>query len=204
MIAALLAYAARAMSGVSVRWTERPPDDAQRVYFANHSSHLDFLVVWSALPAYVRTATRPVAAADYWCRGRVRRRLAGRVFRAVLIERRAGASGTAAGRDAVERLVQAVDEGASLIVFPEGTRGDGAAVAPFKSGLYHLCVARPELELMPVHLDNLNRVLPKGEAVPVPLICRATFGAPMRLREGEDKPAFLERARAAVMELAPT
>ena len=203
MIAGLMAYAARAVSGASVRWTERPPDATQRVYFANHSSHLDFLVVWSALPPRVRAATRPVAAADYWSGGALRRWLAARVFRAVLIERRAGAGGTPAGRDAVARLVDAVDGGASLIVFPEGTRGDGQAIAPFKSGLYHLCVARPEVELMPVHLDNLNRVLPKGEAVPVPLISRVTFGAPMRLGEAEDKRAFLERARAAVAELAP-
>jgi 1-acyl-sn-glycerol-3-phosphate acyltransferase len=199
MIAGLLAYAARAVSGVSVRWTERPPDGAQRVYFANHCSHLDFLVVWSALPPRVRARTRPVAATDYWGEGAARRWLAGRIFRAVLIERRAGTG----GREAVDRLVRAVDDGASLIVFPEGTRGDGAAVAPFKSGLYHLCAARPGLELMPVHLDNLNRVLPKGEAVPVPLISRATFGAPMRLDDADDKAAFLARARTAVVELAP-
>ncbi len=142
-----------------------------------------------------------MAAADYWLGGPLRRWLAGRVFRAVLIERRARANGTPAGRDAVERLLQALDAGDSLIVFPEGTRGDGTLVAPFKSGLYHVCAARPGLELVPVHLDNLNRVLPKGEAVPVPLISRVTFGAPLRLGAAEDKPAFLARARAAVVEL---
>ena len=201
MIAGLLAYAARAVSGASVHWTERPREGVQRVYFANHSSHLDFLVVWSALPPRVRGATRPVAAADYWLGGPLRRWLAARVFRAVLIERRARTDATPAGREAVGRLLEALDRGDSLIVFPEGTRGDGEQIAPFKSGLFHVCAARPGLELVPVHLDNLNRVLPKGEAVPVPLISRVTFGAPLRLADGEDKPAFLARARAAVVEL---
>lgn len=201
MIAGLLAYAARAVSGASVRWAERPCEGVQRVYFANHSSHLDFLVVWSALPPRVRAATRPVAAADYWLGGPLRRWLAGRVFRAVLIERRARADATPAGPDAVGRLLEALDLGDSLIVFPEGTRGDGELIAPFKSGLYHVGAARPGLELVPVHLDNLNRVLPKGEAVPVPLISRVTFGAPLRLGDAEDKRTFLARARAAVVEL---
>jgi 1-acyl-sn-glycerol-3-phosphate acyltransferase len=201
VIGGLLAYAARAVSGASVRWTEPPREGVQRVYFANHSSHLDFLVVWAALPPRVRATTRPVAAADYWQAGPLRRWLAGRVFHAVLIARRTRAHEAPAGQLAVERLLEAIDEGASLIVFPEGTRGNGTVIAPFKSGLYHLCVARPQLELVPVHLDNLNRVLPKGEAVPVPLISRVTFGAPLRLAEAEDKPAFLERAHTSVVEL---
>jgi 1-acyl-sn-glycerol-3-phosphate acyltransferase len=197
MIAGALAVLARAVSGVSARWLCEPASGRQRIYFANHSSHLDFLVVWASLPRELRARTRPVAARDYWQRGRIRRHLAERVFRGVLIDR-GGATG---GARPVERMLSALDEGDSLILFPEGTRGDGEAVAPFRSGLFHLAAARPDVELLPVGIENLNRVLPKGEAVPVPVISRLAFGEPLGLRSGEAKPAFLTRARRAVEEL---
>lgn len=197
MIAGALAALARAVSGVSVRWLCEPLSGRQRVYFANHSSHLDFLVVWASLPAALRERARPVAARDYWDRGRLRRHLAREVFRGVLIERNG-----AKAANPIELMLAALDEGDSLIIFPEGTRGDGHEPAPFKSGLYHLASSRPELELLPVGIENLNRVLPKGEAVPVPLISRLTFGAPMALDPGEEKDAFLRRARATVVNLA--
>jgi 1-acyl-sn-glycerol-3-phosphate acyltransferase len=209
MITSLLAGIARLVSGASVFWQGGPPDERQRVYFANHTSHLDFVVLWSALPAPVRAVTRPVAALDYWQKGAVRRFLASSVFRAVLVERlgSAGASGEGApsridaARRTVETLVSEMGHRHSLIVFPEGTRGTGEEVAPFKSGLYHLCRAKSDLETMPVYLDNMNRILPKGESLPVPMLSRVVFGQPMRLQPQESKTQFLERARAAVCAL---
>lgn len=196
MTAGLLAYVARAVSGASVRFLGGLPDAGRRVYFANHSSHLDFLVIWASLPPAARAVARPVAAADYWLRGRLRRHLITRTFHGVCIDRAAG------GAEALARMNAALEEGSSLILFPEGTRGDGREVAPFKSGLFHLAAIHEGLELMPVHLDNLNRVLPKGEAVPVPVIARVVFGAPIRIEPGEPKDAFLARAREAVVTLA--
>lgn len=194
------------LTGATARWQGVVPDGRQRVYFANHASHLDFVVLWSALPPTVRRTTRPVAGADYWNRDGLRRWLAGRVFRAVLIERRAGGEVTrdeilASAKAAVAATAAALDDGSSIILFPEGTRGSGGWPRPFKSGLYHLCRERPDLELVPVWLDNLNRVLPKGEFVPVPLSATATFGSALRLEQGEERDAFLERARAALVEL---
>ena len=194
------------LTGATARWQGVAPDVRQRVYFGNHASHLDFVVLWSALPPAVRRATRPVAGADYWRRDGLRRFLAGRVFRAVLIERRVGGNRSreeilASAKAAVMATAEALDDGSSIILFPEGTRGPGGMPQPFKSGLYHLCRERPGLELVPVWLDHLNRVLPKGEFVPVPLSATATFGVPLRLEAGEERDAFLERTRAALVEL---
>jgi len=195
VVAGLIAGFARLMSGAVATWHVQPHSDRVRIYFANHSSHADFATIWAALPADVRARTRPVAAADYWQRSRLRRYLAAEVFRAVLIDRAGG------GPAATEQMAAALRAGHSLIIFPEGTRGDGRVIAPFRSGLYHLAVAVPEAELIPVRLVNLNRVLPKGEAIPVPVIARLTFGAPIGLEEGESKESLLARAHAAVVAL---
>ncbi len=200
MIASILAAVAQVVAGSSVRWIGSVPTVQQRVYIANHSSHFDFIVLWSYLPAQLRRLTRPVAARDYWQRDAVRRYLAARVFNAVLIDRVA-APGTAAsqlGRQAVDQMAAALDGHHSLILFPEGTRGLGDDLAPFRSGLYHLCRTRPDVDVVPVYLENLNRILPKGHLLPVPMLSRITFGAPLRLEPAEEKDVFLERARQAV------
>jgi 1-acyl-sn-glycerol-3-phosphate acyltransferase len=201
LIGGFLAGIVRLVAGGSVQWVEELPDSHQYVYFANHSSHLDFLLLWSSLPPRTRHRTRPVAARDYWEKGRVRRYLATRVFKAVLVDRtpvRAEGEAGAGARETIERMLAALDASDSLILFPEGTRGSGERVAPFKSGLYHLCRRHEGLEAVPVQIENLNRILPKGRHIPVPMISRITFGAPMRLADGESRHAFLERARGAI------
>lgn len=179
--------------------------DAQYVFYANHTSHLDFIVLWSALPPGLRARTRPVAGRDYWDRGPVRRYLAREVFNAILIDRptpgvlREGIVSRASGQ--IEQIAAEVGNRFSVIVFPEGTRGSGEGILPFKSGMYHLCRLRPDVVPVPVFLDNFNRVLPKGELVPVPMLSRAVFGAPVPLADGETKVQFLDRAREALVEL---
>jgi len=188
---------ARILAGGNVLRIGFEPDERQRIYFANHTSHLDFVVIWSALPKRLRLLTRPVAARDYWERG-VKRYLALQVFNAVLVDR---VRGDVAAPSALDVLLAGLGERHSLIIFPEGTRGDGTQLGAFKSGLYRLGMARPDVELVPVYIDNLNRVLPKGEFVPVPMLASVSFGAPMRVGEGESKAGFLERARSAILEL---
>ena len=174
------------------------------MYFANHTSHLDALVLWAALRPDARALTRPVAARDYWLAGPLRRHLATRVFDAVLVERRHGCSTTSAtdgppARHPLAPLLDALENRQnSLIFFPEGTRGSNSEPAPFKSGLHCLARARPDVEFIPVLIDNMNRILPKGELLPVPLLGGLSFGAPVRLHPGEEKADFLARARRAV------
>ena len=198
LAAALIIGFARLVTGVRARWIGCVPGPAQRIYFANHASHGDFVLLWSALPPALRAHTRPVAGADYWLAGRLRRWLIEAVFRGVLVERGGAARENA---DPLAPLLQALDQGDSLIIFPEGTRNTAEVMLPFKSGLYHLARQRPAVELVPVWLENLNRVMPKGEALPVPLLCSVSFGAPMRLEAGEDKQDFLERARQRIIDL---
>jgi 1-acyl-sn-glycerol-3-phosphate acyltransferase len=189
---------ARLMTGVRPDWRGVLPEPKQRIYFANHASHGDFVLIWSVLPKELRDRTRPVAGADYWRKSRLRAFLGGEVFKAVLIERQADVR----KEDPIAQMAAALDCGDSLILFPEGTRNmTDEPLLPFKSGLYNLALARPGVELVPTWIDNLSRVLPKGEFLPLPILCSVTFGAPLTLPEGEERKAFLERARNALLEL---
>jgi 1-acyl-sn-glycerol-3-phosphate acyltransferase len=200
MIAWALASACRLVTGATVEWRCDPNGDSQRIYFANHTSHLDFIVIWSALPPRLRPHARPVAGLDYWNTSALRRYVARDVFRAVLIER--GHSGTvAAAQHAIEQMRLEMGERDSLIVFPEGTRSVDGRLGCFKSGLYHLARAKPAAELTPVLLENLDRILPKGQTLPVPMLSRVTFGAPLQTCRDDSKDRFLERARMALLAL---
>ncbi len=192
---------ARVLTAVQAIWQGALPDSrVQRIYYANHSSHGDFILVWSILPTRLRQQTRPVAGADYWGGSGLRAFIGRDVFNALLIERQADGRST----DPVETMAQTLDEGSSLILFPEGTRNlTDEVLLPFKSGLYHLAKARPKVELVPVWIENLNRVLPKGSFIPVPLMCRVILGAPLWLAEDESKEAFLTRSRDALLALKP-
>ena len=192
-----LAGLARLLAGASARWIASQPDTCQRVYFANHTSHLDALLIWASLPRAVREVTRPVAAKDYWSGGIVRRWLAQEVFDAILIDR----TDIKVHQSPVDLMLREAGTNFSLIVFPEGSRSVSGEVGEFKSGLYYLAKKRPDIELIPVHIDNLNRVLPRGEFLPVPLLSCISFGPPLWLERDEAKLDFLARARRAVLSL---
>lgn len=200
LVAGTLCGFARLVTGARALWPAGPPTAVQRIYYANHSSHADFVLIWASLPEDLRVRTRPVAGADYWNATRMRRWLIDEVFRGVVIER----ARTDAGPDPVAQMVAALESDDSLILFPEGTRNTtDATLLPFRSGIWRIASARPAVECVPVWIENLNRVMPKGEFLPIPLLCTLTFGAPLRIAAAEEKDAFLERLRDALLALAP-
>ena len=205
LASAVLRGLCRLVTGAQPRWLCDPRSLEPRIYFANHCSHLDTVVVWSTLPDALRERTRPVAARDYWGHGRLRRWVADRVFDALLIDRKSAEGAETVERqrrETLEAMTSVLDSERSLILYPEGTRGSGEAVQPFRAGLYHLARARPEVPLVPVYLGNLARILPKGATLPVPMQGQVVFGPELHMAIGEDKQAFLERCRHAVLELA--
>lgn len=196
---AVICGAIKLITGAQITWQDNAPEERQRIYFANHRSHADIVLLWSALPPAIRYQSRPVAGADYWLTNKFKRYLAKQVFQSVLIDRKH----TEGAPNPVEQMSEVLAAGSSLIIFPEGTRNLEEGVKPFKSGIFHLASAYPNVELVPVWLENLGRVMPKGAVVPVPLICTLIFGPALRLLPGEEKDAFLARVRQALLELQP-
>lgn len=187
----------RLLVGAYPRWIGCQPEPAQRIYFANHTSHIDTMAIWAALPIRLRGRTHPVAAKDYWGKG-IKRYLATRALGAVLIDR----ARSDPNANPLAPLIETLQRGESLIIFPEGTRGASSTPVAFKSGLYHLAAQFANVQLVPVYLENLHRSLPKGAVLPIPMTCTVRFGAPITLAPQETKESFLERARAEVIKLA--
>jgi len=196
--AALVGFT-RTLVGARAQWRMAPPP-GQCIYFANHTSHLDTVAIWSALTPRQRAGVRPVAARDYWDKPGLRGWLSGRVLRAILIDRQR----TDPDADPLTPVRAALDQGDSLILFPEGTRSNERLPQAFKAGLSKLANEYPHVELVPVYLDTLHRSLPKGALLPLPLplYCNVNFGAPLARIAGEPREHFLERARAAVEAMA--
>ena len=198
-VAVTLVFAVRLITAPRSLWIGVEPRLTQRIYFANHTSNADFPLLWTALPQQLRRSTRPVAAEEYWTRSPLRRFIAQHVFNAVLIQRER----VSRTRDPLDDMIAALDAGASLILFPEGTRNlTDAQLLPFKPGLYRLAQARPEIELVPVWIENLNRVMPKGEVIPIPLVCTVRFGSPVRLEHDQTAESFSDRARDKLLDLS--
>ena len=186
----------RALTGAQARWHGCPPKAEQRIYFANHQSHADLVMIWAALPEELRGITRPIAAKDYWTASPFKQWITTEVFHAVYVDRQ-----RVGDADPLEPLMEALSKGDSIIIFPEGTRGNAEEPQAFKAGLYNLAEQFPHVVLVPAWINNTQRVMPKGEVVPVPLLCSVTFGAPMQLLPGEDRKTFLTRARDEVIAL---
>jgi 1-acyl-sn-glycerol-3-phosphate acyltransferase len=185
---------------VDVRFGAFPACRRKAGYFFthNHSSNLDFPVIWAALPPALRARTRPIAAKDYWTRNRLRRTLATDIFHAILIERKA----VTRENNPLTEMKAALSAGNSLILFPEGTRSltGGDREVPNRGSTTWPAGAEgtphgPRLAEQPVSYPAQG-----GNLSPLPLIATLVIGDPIFLKPGEKKEAFLARAKAALLD----
>ena len=178
------------------------PKAEQRIYFANHQSHFDWVLIWAALPRDLRAVTRPIAARDYWTATPLQALDHARDLQRGLRQPPARKDGSGDDEDPLEPLMEALRHGDSLVIFPEGTRGHAAEPAPFKSGLYRARRGVPRGPADP-GLDRqraARHAQGRGRAGADPLRRRSSARR-SRSQPGEERRAFLDRARAAVMAL---
>lgn len=197
-IAFLTRRGARLLTGARSLWVGCEPELKQRIYYANHNSHIDFILLWSSLPSHIRRKTRPIAASDYWLKDGLRRFLIQDTFSGVTIQRNRSDQ-----QDPLQPVKDVLAEGYSIIFFPEGTRNlnDDIEMLQFKSGLYHLSQQFPDVEVVPVWISNLKRVMPKGAFIPLPLLSTVIFGKPLALDQLTDKDQFLQHAQQQLLKL---
>ena len=200
LLSPLAASAIRVLTGGIVRTFPSLSDKQQVVFYANHTSHLDFLLIWAALPTHLRAQLRPIASERYWKSSAIRRYVSTHIFNALLIDREM----VNRANNPLSRMQSALDGGASLLLFPEGTRSRSGDISDFKSGIHHLAAQNPALCFVPVFLENLFRILPKGEILPLPLIANLYVGLPLTLAPEETRQAFLDRLKKELMNLMPT
>lgn len=197
-IAFLTRRSARLLTGTRSLWVGCEPELKQRIYYANHNSHIDFILLWSSLPKSIRRQTRPIAASDYWLKDGFRRFLIQDTFSGVTISRQRENH-----EDPLQSVKEVLAQGYSIIFFPEGTRNlnDDVELLEFKSGLYHLSQEFPDVEVVPVWISNLKRVMPKGAIIPLPLLSTVIFGCPLKNIKTLDKQAFLKYAKQELLNL---
>ena len=198
LIAFLTRRSARLLTGARSLWIGCKPEQKQRIYYANHNSHIDFILLWSSLPPEIRRQTRPIAASDYWMKDGFRRFLIQDTFSGVTINRN-----RENGEDPLKPVKDVLAEGYSIIFFPEGTRNleDDIQLLAFKSGLFHLSQQFPYVEVVPVWISNFKRVMPKGALVPLPLLSTVIFGKPLDLSQHHEKIDFLNYAQQELIKL---
>lgn len=197
----------RLIAGVTIKQTHKIDFDHPTIFYANHASNLDAPLIWSTLPNTTRHKTHPIAARDYWDKSGLRTYLAQKIFKVILIERPNPDESSDSIkprtnlRNTFQTITDTLKNNQSIIIFPEGTRNTENKIIDFQPGIYHIARQVPSVNLVPIYLHNLNRVLPKGEKIFIPLICSVTYGKPLTLNPKEKRNDFLLRAKSELQSL---
>ncbi len=180
----------------TVRGLDRLEDlDTNAIFVANHHSHLDTPILLTHIPTPWRHELVVAAAADHFFDTKPKAALISWAYGAIPMERRK------VSRRSADSSARLIDDGWSLLIFPEGGRSPDGWGQPHKGGAAYLAV-RCGVPVVPVHLDGTGRILPKGNSTPRPGSVEVNFGAPLRPAEGEDARRFAVRLEKAVAELA--
>jgi 1-acyl-sn-glycerol-3-phosphate acyltransferase len=169
--------------------------DGAAIFAANHHSHLDTPLVLSSLPEPWRHHAFVGAAADYFFGNRVTAPLSALVIGAIPIER------TKVGRKSADEAAGLINDGWSMLIFPEGGRSPDGWGQPFRGGAAYLAL-RCGVPVVPIHVEGTGRILRKGRSLPKPAATTITYGHPLVPLEGESSSRFGARIEAAVAALA--
>ncbi len=150
----------------------------QFIIVANHNSHVDTMVLLSSLPISLLKRTHPVATATYFGKKKWLELLSNLFVNTVLIKRREEKTPETNQEKALERLMKKLEQGHSLILFPEGSRGEPEQMQAFRKGIGVLLQKFPNIPFIPVYLKGMGKILPKGSILPVPYDAQVYFGEP--------------------------
>lgn len=157
--------------GLSTRNLDRlNVHDGAHLVAANHNSHLDAMVLMSLFKLRDIHKVKLVAAKDYFCRNALSTWFSLNIIGIIPIDRKGGSD------DPLAPVMQALDEGYTVVIFPEGTRGEPEKRQPLKYGITKVLEAHPEVKITPVFMHGLGKSLPRGEGLLVPFVCEINVG----------------------------
>lgn len=186
----------RAIASPSARGLDRLAHlDEPAIFAANHSSHLDAPLVISLIPYRWRGELFVAGAADYFFDTRPKAVMSALALNAVPMERQR------VSRTSARRATQLLDDGWSMLIFPEGGRSPDGWGQSHRAGAAWLALrcAKP---VIPLYVEGTGRILPKGSRRPRPGNVTVNFGAPMFPPAGGDPRAFASAVEAAIAALA--
>lgn len=196
----LLRWFLRIIVGVKFDKTDFLKELNQFVIVANHNSHLDTITLLAALPASIIHKVKPVAAGDYFGKNRFTKALSSYFINAVLIDRKGMKENPE--NAPIPRMIEELQIGNSLILFPEGTRGNPEELQPFKRGIGLVLSKKSEVPYIPAFLTGMGKNLPKGGFIPVPFNSTVRFGKPCLVKSDDSKEIIIQMQQD-ILELQP-
>jgi 1-acyl-sn-glycerol-3-phosphate acyltransferase len=182
--------------GVNLFGPKNLPHQTACIVVANHNSHLDALILMNLFPLSRLKRVHPVAAADYFLTNPALAWFSTTCLNILPIPRK----GIHRDNNPITKMGERLAEGDSLILFPEGSRGDPEQMKPFQAGIAHLILKHPDVPVVPVFIHGAGKSLPKGELVPVPFFCDVVIGQPTQYRGTKEE--IVRQVEADVVALA--
>ncbi|UTW64129.1 1-acyl-sn-glycerol-3-phosphate acyltransferase [bacterium SCSIO 12741] len=188
----------KGLLGMQIHYPKSILKQGQAVFIANHNSHLDTAGLLSGLPFHIARKIRPVIGRDYFDRVPWQEKWSRWLLKAINIPRKKTDRKT--GENPITMMTDALDQGDSLLLFPEGTHGKPEKMEPFKPGIGRLLTLRPDIPFIPIFIENASMVLPDGSKLPVPHQFSIRLGE-AQLVQSTEVPEVVEEVQNAVMAL---
>jgi len=184
------------ISGVNVRGQEHLPTEGASIVVSNHNSHLDTMVLMSLYPVARLPKVRPVAAFDYFMKNKYFAWFSQNVIGIIPLKRKVSKD----EGHPFAPVHKALNEGETIIIFPEGSRGEPEQMVAFKTGVAHLSKDFPDVPVVPIYIHGAGKALPKGEALFVPFIIDVIIGEALYNKD-ETHREFTARLEEKIMQL---
>lgn len=185
--------------GVNVTGIENLPNikKGASIIVANHNSHIDTLLLMSLFSCSDILKIHPVAAADYFCNTALKSFIFKTLLGLIPISRKVR---KAPKEELFKEINDALRAGETIIIYPEGTRGEDNTIKEFKSGVSHIAQMNPDVPVIPMFINGPDKILPKGEFLFVPFIADVYVAEPM-LYDGSSTKDFTDKIRYVVGDL---
>lgn len=158
-------------------------EEEQFIIVANHNSHLDTMTILASLPSKINHKVKPVAAADHFGKTKLKEKLTNFFVNTLLIQRKRDKENPE--NDPINKMIKTLDDGYSLLIFPEGTRGEPEISQPLKPGVALVLSSRPKVKYVPAYMKGMGKAMPKSDNLILPYNSTLIYGEPTSIENIE-------------------